>query len=50
MELAEKAKFSQHTVTKEELTQLGIYLQQQRKTIAALPVWKRLVLKLIWAI
>ena len=50
LELAEKAKFSQHTVTKEELTQLGIYLQQQRKTIAALPVWKRLVLKLIWAI
>lgn len=50
LELAEKAKFSQHTVSKEELTQLGIYLQQQRKAIAALPVWKRLTLKLIWAI
>ena len=50
LELAEKARFSQHTVSKEELTQLGIYLQQQRKAIAALPVWKRLYGKLIWAI
>ena len=48
--LAEKARFSQHTLTKEELFRLGQYLQRQRKAILALPVWKRFFLKLIWAI
>ncbi len=50
LELAEKARFSQHTVSKEELFRLGQYLQQQRKAILGIPVWKRLFLKLIWAI
>ena len=48
--LAEKARFSQHTLTKEELFRLGQYLQRQRKAILALPVWKRFFLKLFWAI
>lgn len=50
LELAEKARFSQHTVSKEELFRLGQYLQQQRTALQKLPVWKRLFLKLILAI
>ena len=50
LELAEKARFSQHTLTKEELFRLGQYLQRQRKAVQGLPVWKRFFLKLIWAI
>ncbi len=50
LELAEKARFSQHTLTKEELFSLGQYLLRQKKAIHALPFWKRLFLKLIWAI
>ena len=50
LELAEKARFSQHTISKAELFRLGQYLEQQRKALQTLPVWKRLFLRLIWAI
>lgn len=50
LELAEKARFSQHTMTKEELFRLGQYLGLQRKAIHTIPVWKRFFLRLIWAI
>ena len=49
-DLAEKARFSQHMLTKEELFQLGQYLQQQRTAIMNLSVWKRFFLRLIWAV
>jgi len=50
LELAEKARFSQHTLTKDELFALGQYLQQQRQSVQKQPFWKRFFLKLIWAI
>lgn len=50
LELAEKARFSQHILTKDELFQMELYLQRQRKAILKLPLWKRFFLRLIWAI
>lgn len=50
LELAEKARFSQHILTKEELFSLGLYLQKQKKAIQKLPLWKRFSLRLFWAI
>ena len=50
LDLAEKARFSQHILTKEELFALGQYLQQQRQSVQKQPLWKRFFLKLIWAI
>lgn len=50
LDLAEKARFSQHILTKEELFALGQYLQQQRQAIQKQPFLKRFFLKLFWAI
>ena len=50
LELAEKARFSQHILTQEELLSLGQYLQQQRKAVQKLPIFQRIFLKLLWAI
>ena len=50
LELAEKARFSQHTLTREELHSLGQYLQLQHRALDTLPVWKRFFLRLIWAV
>lgn len=48
--LAEKAKFSQHTLTAQELKVFDIWLQQARLALAQKPWVVRLVIKLIWAI
>ena len=50
LELAEKARFSQHTITREELFCMGQFLQQQRRKVDTLPAWKRFFLRLIWAV
>lgn len=50
LQLAEKAKFSQHALSKDELFQLRQYLHQQRMAVQGLPAWKRLLAKLLWAI
>lgn len=48
--LAQKAKFSQHTLTVQELMEFDLWLQQARQTINEKPWITRLVIKLIWAV
>ena len=48
--LAEKAKFSQHTLTKEELKQFKAQLSAFRTLLAQKPWYQRLLLKLIFAV
>ncbi len=48
--LAEKAKFSQHTLTAQELRAFDVWLQQAKLAMAAKPWPLRFVIKLIWAI
>ena len=50
LELAEKARFSQHTLTQEELFSLRQYLQLQHRALGTIPAWKRFFLRLIWAV
>ena len=50
LKLAEKARFSQHVLTRKELFQLRQYLRQQRKVLQSFPAWKQLFLRLLWAI
>ena len=50
LKLAEKARFSQHVLSRKELFQLRQYLHQQRKVLQSVPVWKQLLLRLFWAI
>ncbi len=50
LKLAEKARFSQHVLTRKELLQLRQYLRQQRKVLQSFPAWKQLFLRLLWAI
>ena len=50
LKLAEKARFSQHVLTRAELFQLRQYLRQQRKALQGFPVWKKIFLKLLWAV
>lgn len=49
-ELAEKAKFSQHTLTEKELQELEAWLEQAGKCLQEKPWIVRLVLRLIWAV
>lgn len=48
--LAEKAKFSQHTLTVQELMEFDLWLQEARKTLNEKPWYRRLAIKLIWAV
>lgn len=49
-ELAEKAAFSQHTLTAEELAQFDHWLEQARQTLNRHPFLPRVLLRLIFAI
>ena len=49
-ELAEKAKFSQHTLRKEELAQMRLWLAKAQKRFAAKPLPVRWLYQLIWAV
>lgn len=48
-EVAEKAKFSHHELTQEELRQLYTHLGSLRQDMRALPLRKRLAAKWVWA-
>lgn len=48
--LAEKAKFSHHTLTDRELAQLMEHLIYLKQRLAKLPIPKRLIAKFIWAL
>ena len=48
--LAEKAKFSQHTLTEEELAQMDAYLEQAQQVLRRKPWPLQLALRLIWAV
>ena len=49
-ELAEKAVFSQHTLTLEELLEFDLWLDETRQVILKKPWPVRLAIRLIWAI
>lgn len=48
--LAEKAKFSQHTLTRQELAQMNAYLKQAQQLLRARAWPVQLVIRLIWAV
>lgn len=48
--LAQKAKFSQHTLSRQELRQFEVYLSQSRKALRRAPLWKQLYCTLVLAI
>ena len=48
--LAEKAKFSQHTLTEEELAQMDAYLAEARRLLQKKPWPLRFAIRLIWAV
>lgn len=48
--LAEKAKFSQHTLTEEELARMDGYLERAQQALCKKPWLLRLALRLIWAV
>jgi len=50
VQLAEKAKFSQHTLTEEELARMDAYLEQAQQALSKKPWLLRLALRLIWAV
>lgn len=50
LQIAEKARFSQHTVSPRELTVLRQQIKALQTDFAALPPLKRLILRLIWAV
>ena len=47
--LAQKAKFSQHTLTAEELTQFTAYLTDARHQLEQKPWYLRLIYKYLYA-
>jgi len=49
-ELAEKAKFSQHTLTEGELAQFDTWLEQAQLALSQKPWPVKLVLRLFWAV
>lgn len=49
MKLAEKAAFSQHTLTEQEVAEFDAWLAQARDTLKHRPWFERIALKLIWA-
>ncbi len=49
-ELAEKAKFSQHTLTAAELQEFALWLEQARNDLQEKPWIVRLAIRLIWAV
>lgn len=49
LELAQKAKFSQHTLTPEELAELRVFVDRERARLCASPpLWKRLAARYLW--
>lgn len=50
LELAQKARFSQHRLTGEELAQFHSYFAQARDRAAAAPLLRRLLLRLVYAL
>lgn len=48
--LAEKAAFSQHTLTEEELAEFDAWLEEARQTLQKKPRMHRILIRLIWAI
>ncbi|MBD5133758.1 MAG: transglutaminase domain-containing protein [Clostridiales bacterium] len=49
LELAQKAKFSQHTLTPEELDEMRAFVDKERERLCACPsVWKRLAARYLW--
>ena len=49
-ELAEKAKFSQHTITVGERLEFDRYLDHAQEQLRKINRWKRLLIRLIWAV
>ena len=49
-ELAQKAAYSQHTLTKQELAQFDAWLDEAKKTLQAKPWYLRFVYKCILAV
>ena len=50
LELAEKAMFSQHTLTASELMEFDVWLEKIRQVLCEKPWIKRTVIRLIWAV
>ena len=50
LELAEKAIFSQHTLTVSELMEFDVWMEQARQALCEKPWIKRTVIRLIWAV
>ena len=50
LELAEKAKFSQHILTAEERRQFSVFLEKARIALAEKPFVLRWAIRLIWAV
>lgn len=48
--LAEKAKFSQHTLSAGELMEFDEWMDKAQKALRAKPWYQRLVIRLIWAV
>lgn len=49
LELAQKARFSQHTLTPEELAEMRAFVDAERARLCASPpMWKRLALRYLW--
>ena len=50
LELAEKAKFSQHTLTVEERREFRLFLDKASSALAQKPLLLRMMIRLIWAV
>lgn len=48
--LAQKARFSQHVITGEERAAMEAMAQAAADRVKALPLWRRLLLKYVWAL
>ena len=48
--LAQKAKFSQHTLTAEELQQFDVYLRACRQQLRRRPWYRQLLYRFLWAV
>ena len=50
LELAEKAKFSQHNLTAEERKEFRLFIDQAEAALAKKPFLLRSLIRLIWAV
>ena len=50
LQLAEKARFSQHTMTVQELMEFDVWISGAYEALRKKPWYQRIVLRLIWAV